>query len=87
MGYTTVTGSLARFERGRLAIIDDDPRHYCFSNVFEVASKAKAWDKIAVAKNLENVIGLLRLFDRATLSLHGDAGQATWSLRLTPAAK
>jgi hypothetical protein len=60
MDYTTVTGSLARFERGRLAIIDDDPKHYCFSNVFEIASKAKAWDKIAVAKNLEYVIEAIR---------------------------
>ncbi len=38
-------------------------------------------------KNLENVIGLLRLFERMTLSQHGDAGQATWRIRLTPASK
>ena len=42
--YTTVTGSLDKFERGQLTIIDDDPKHYCYSNVFEVASKSKPYD-------------------------------------------
>ncbi len=36
-------------------------------------------------KNLESVIALLRLFDQMTLSQHGEAGQATWTLRLSPA--
>jgi hypothetical protein len=58
--YTTVTGSLDKFERGRLTIIDDDPKHYCYSNVFEVASKARPYDKIAVARNLEYVIEAVR---------------------------
>ena len=60
MEYATVTGSLARFERGRLDIIDDNPKHYCYSNVFEVASKARPYEKIAVAKNLEYVIEAIR---------------------------
>jgi hypothetical protein len=38
-------------------------------------------------KNLEDVIGLLGLFDRLTLSQHGGGGQASWSIRLTPARK
>ena len=58
--YTTVTGSLQQFQRGRLTIVDDDPKHYCFSNVFEVASKSKPWEKIAVGKNLEYVIEAIR---------------------------
>jgi hypothetical protein len=58
--YTTVTGSLDKFERGQLTIIDDDAKHYCYSNVFEVASKSKPYDKIAVAKNLEYVIEAVR---------------------------
>jgi hypothetical protein len=36
-------------------------------------------------KNFANVVGLLGLFDHLTLSQHGGDGQATWSLRLTPA--
>ncbi|MBI1830159.1 MAG: hypothetical protein HYR84_01765 [Planctomycetes bacterium] len=39
------------------------------------------------AKNLDNVISALGLFDHLTLTLHGGAGQATWSIRLAPAPK
>jgi hypothetical protein len=38
-------------------------------------------------KNLEDVIAVLNLFDRLTLSQHGADGQASWILRLTPASK
>jgi hypothetical protein len=38
-------------------------------------------------KNLEDVIGLLGLFEHATLNQHGDAGQASWSIHLTPSLK
>lgn len=58
--YTTVFGSLDQYEKGRLEIIDDDPRHYAFSNVFEVASQAQPYEKIAVAKNLEYVVEAIR---------------------------
>src|SRR5437763_16368332 len=54
--YTTVLGSLDEFEKGRLSIVDDDPKHYCHSNVFAVASRSSPWEKIAVGKNLEYVI-------------------------------
>jgi len=59
-GHTTVMGSLKHHEKGRLTLIDDLPKRYCHSNVFEVASKAKPWEKIAVARNLEYVIECLR---------------------------
>src|SRR6266436_9665064 len=58
--YTTVMGSLESFERGHLSIIDDDHKHYCYSNVFEVASKSRPYDKVAVAKNLDYVIEAIR---------------------------
>ena len=58
--YTTVFGSLDHYEKGRLEIIDDDPRHYAFSNAFEVASQAQPYEKIAVAKNLEYVVEVIR---------------------------
>ena len=38
-------------------------------------------------KNLDNIIGLLGLFDHLTLSQHGDGRQTTWSVRLAPAPK
>jgi hypothetical protein len=39
----------------------------------------------AAQKSLDDVTGLLGLFDRLTLSTHGNGGQASWSIRLTPA--
>ena len=41
-------------------IINDDPRHYAFSNIFEVASNAKPYEKIAVGKNMEYVVEAIR---------------------------
>jgi hypothetical protein len=58
--FETVLGSLERYEKGRLTVIDDLPKRYCHSNVFEVASQAKPWEKIAVARNLEYVIECIR---------------------------
>src|SRR6187402_2275019 len=54
--YTTVFGSLDDYEKGRVIVIDDDPKAYVFSNVFEVASNAKPYEKVAVGKNLEYVL-------------------------------
>ena len=58
--YTTVFGSLSKYDKGAVELINDDPRHYAFSNVFEVASKSKAWEQVAVAKNFEYVIEAVR---------------------------
>lgn len=58
--YTTDFGSLDRYAKGRVEIIDDDPRYYAFSNVFEVASAARPYEKIAVAQNLEYVLEAMR---------------------------
>ena len=53
--YTTSFGSLLHFDKGGVDIIDDDPRHYAFSNVFDVAGRASPWEKVIVARNLEGV--------------------------------
>lgn len=58
--YMTSFGSLSEFEKGRLESINDDPRHYAFSNMFEVASKSAPYEKVVVAKNLQYVIEILR---------------------------
>lgn len=58
--YTTVFGSLSSYEKGGVELINDDARHYAFSNVFEVASKSKPWEKVAVAKNFEYVLEVIR---------------------------
>ena len=54
--YVTRFGSLADYVKGGIEVIDDDPKHYAFSNVFEVASHAAPWEKVAVGKNMEYVI-------------------------------
>lgn len=56
----TVFGSLNNYVKGGVQVIDDDPKHYAFSNVFEVASKSKPYEKVAVGKNLKYVIEAIR---------------------------
>jgi hypothetical protein len=53
-------GSLENYEKGGVEVINDDPRNYAFSNIFEVASKAERWEKVAVAKNIKYVLEAIR---------------------------
>ena len=36
------------------------PKHYAFSNMFEVASASKPYEKVAVGKNMQYVLEVLR---------------------------
>jgi hypothetical protein len=56
----TKFGSLDRWDKGGVEVINDDPRNYVFSNIFEVASKARPYEKVAVGKNIEYVIEAIR---------------------------
>jgi len=56
----TVFGSLQEYDKGGVQVIDANPKHYVFSNVFEVASKSKPYEKVAVAKNLKYVLEAVR---------------------------
>ena len=56
----TVFGSLTNYQKGGIQVIRDDPKNYAFSNVFEVASKAKPYERVAVGKNFEYVIECVR---------------------------
>jgi len=58
--YTTRFGSIDNFQKGQVQIIDDDPRNYVFSNMFEVASKSRPYERVVVAKNFEYVIEVAR---------------------------
>ena len=60
MPYTTRFGSLDDYEKGGIELIDDDPKHYAFSNMFEVASASKPYEKVAVGKNMQYVLEVLR---------------------------
>lgn len=56
----TVFGSLKHYEKGGVQAINANPKHYVFSNVFEVASKSKPYEKVAVAQNIKYVLEALR---------------------------
>jgi hypothetical protein len=58
--HKTQFGSLEHFEKGGIQIINDDPKNYVFSNVYEVAAKAEPYEKIAVGKNLKYVLEAIR---------------------------
>ena len=58
--YKTVFGSLNDYQKGHIEIINDDPKAYAFSNLFEVASKSSPYEKVVIGKNLEYVIEVLR---------------------------
>jgi hypothetical protein len=58
--YTTLFGSLDSYRKGMIEIIDDDPKHYAFSNVFEVATMSEPYEKVAVGKNQEYVVEAIR---------------------------
>ncbi|MGH9055918.1 MAG: hydroxyquinol 1,2-dioxygenase [Acidimicrobiales bacterium] len=58
--YVTRMGSLHDFTKGGVQIISGDPRHYAFSNIFEVARSSMPWEAVAVAKNMEYVLEVVR---------------------------
>lgn len=58
--YTTRFGSLDHYEKGRVEVINDDPKNYVFSNLFKVAERSRPYEKVAVGKNLEYVLEAIR---------------------------
>ena len=58
--YRTVFGSLDRYEKGGVQKIDDDVKHYAFSNCFEIASRAKPYEKVVFGQNQIYVLEAIR---------------------------
>ena len=58
--YKTQFGSLQHFEKGGVQIIDDNVRHYAFSNCFEVASKSRPYERVVFGQNQIYVLEVLR---------------------------
>lgn len=58
--YATVFGSIDDHRKGGVQVIDDDPRNYVFSNMFEVAATSRPYERVAVGKNFEYVIEAVR---------------------------
>jgi hypothetical protein len=60
VSYDTKFGSLDQWEKGRIEIIEGDPKHYAFSNVYEVASNSKPWEKVVVGLNRQYSLEAIR---------------------------
>ncbi len=58
--YTTEFGSIDDYRSGGVMAIDDDPKNYVFSNIFDVAAKSAPYERVAVGKNFEYVIEAIR---------------------------
>lgn len=58
--YKTVFGAIDNYRKGGVAVINDDPKNYVFSNIFEVAAHSAPYERVAVGKNLEYVIEAVR---------------------------
>ena len=62
---TTVFGSISDYQKGGIEIVSGDPKHYVFSNIFEVASKSAPYERVVVGKNLEYVQEVMRAEGRS----------------------
>jgi hypothetical protein len=60
VAYKTRFGSLNDYEKGHVEAIDDDVRHYVFSNCFEIASNSKPYEKVVFCQNQIYVLETLR---------------------------
>jgi hypothetical protein len=58
--YKTVIGSLDHWEKGGVYGVSANPKHYVFSNIYEVASKSKPYERVAVAINIKYTIEATR---------------------------
>jgi hypothetical protein len=58
--FRTVFASLDHYVKGKVEIVDGDPKHYALSNIFDVAARSKPYEKVVVAMNLGYVIETLR---------------------------
>lgn len=56
-----MTGSMEKYTKGHLQLIDDKPLRYAMSNIFEIGAKwPKAYDRVVVGKNGPYVIACFR---------------------------
>lgn len=58
--YQTRFGSLDDFEKGGVQIIDDNVKNYAFSNCYEIASKAKPYERVVFGQNQIYVLETVR---------------------------
>jgi hypothetical protein len=52
MSYKTMVGSLDSYNKGSIEL-NDDLKHYAFSNIFEICKNSKPFERIMVVSNLD----------------------------------
>jgi len=52
MSYKTKIASLESYDKGSIEL-NDDLKHYAFSNIFEVCNNSKPYERVMVASNLD----------------------------------
>lgn len=58
--YKTAFASIDNYEKGGLQLLKDNAKRYVFSNIYDVAAKAKDYQRTVVAKNLDYTIECIR---------------------------
>ena len=76
----TKEATLMRISAPGLAKLLEQRREHIIASLTDKQQMTKA----QATRNFENVTSLLGLFENVTLSQHGDQGQASWILRVTP---
>ena len=97
VNYHTHFGSLKSYEKGRVQPIDDDVKHYAFSNCFEIANTSKPYEKVVFGQNQIYVLETLRAegaspwytcaHDEFALSMDGDVEIHLIKLEAAPTVK
>lgn len=60
MTFKTHVASLDSYEKGSIDL-NDDLRHYAFSNIFEVANDSKPFERVMVVSNLEYAAEVIKV--------------------------
>lgn len=54
--YTTQFASIDDYRKGGIQILNENPKRFVFSNIYEVAATSRPYERVVVAKNLDYTI-------------------------------
>ncbi len=60
MSFKTEIGSLESYQKGTIEL-NDDLRHYAFSNIYEVANNSAPFERVQVTSNLEYCVEVIKV--------------------------
>ena len=58
--YQTKFASIDEYNKGGIQVLNEDPKRFVFSNIYEVASNSAPYERVVVAKNLDYTIEVSR---------------------------